>query len=48
MRIARLFTKAGLSPYQGIEFRKAASEIRNPDGSVVFQNEAFEVPVFWS
>ncbi len=48
MRIARLFTKAGQSPYHGIEFRKAASEIRNPDGSVVFENESFEVPVFWS
>ncbi|MGH6914102.1 MAG: vitamin B12-dependent ribonucleotide reductase, partial [Geminicoccales bacterium] len=48
MRIARLFTQEGQSPYRGIEFRTAASEIRNPDGSVVFQNEAFEVPAAWS
>ncbi|MDJ0947340.1 MAG: vitamin B12-dependent ribonucleotide reductase [Alphaproteobacteria bacterium] len=48
MRIARLFTEEGRDPYQGIEFRKAASEIRNPDGSVVFQNESFDVPASWS
>ncbi len=29
-------------------FRTASSEIRNPDGSVVFQAEGFEVPAEWS
>jgi ribonucleoside-diphosphate reductase alpha chain len=48
MRIARFFTVAGQSPYQAIGFRSAASEIRNPDGSLVFQNEKVEVPADWS
>ena len=36
MRIERKFTEAGKSPYDAIPFRESASEIRNPDGSVVF------------
>ena len=37
MRIERRYTKAGQSPYADIEFRLTTSEIRNPDGSVVFR-----------
>lgn len=48
MRIARRFTEAGKSPYKGIEFRTATSEIRNPDGSVVFKLDDVEVPANWS
>ena len=48
MRIERRFTKDGESPYQSIEFRNATSEIRNPDGSVVFRLEDFAVPAQWS
>ena len=48
MHIERRFTTAGKSPYHSIEFRDAASEIRNPDGSVVFQLEKFAVPAHWS
>ena len=48
MHIGRRYTVKGISPYDGIEFRTAKSEIRNPDGSVVFQLEAYEVPVGWS
>ena len=48
MRIKRLFTEAGSSPYARIEFRAAASEIRNPDGSIVFRLENFAVPAPWS
>jgi len=48
MRIQRHFTKQGQSPYANIEFRSASSEIRNPDGSVVFQLDDMEVPVAWS
>ncbi len=48
MRIERQFTKAGQDAYHGIEFRKAVSEIRNPDGSVVFRLEDIEVPAHWS
>ncbi|HAD25821.1 MAG TPA: vitamin B12-dependent ribonucleotide reductase, partial [Alphaproteobacteria bacterium] len=48
MRVERHFTKQGQSPYADIEFRKTTSEIRNPDGSVVFKLEGIEVPTGWS
>ena len=48
MRIIRKFTKAEKSPYAAIEFRSTASEIRNPDGSVVFHLEDIRVPTTWS
>src|ERR687895_485736 len=48
MRITRTFTAEGTSPYDGIDFRTACSEIRNPDGSVVFRADDIEVPSAWS
>ncbi|MET1025632.1 MAG: vitamin B12-dependent ribonucleotide reductase, partial [Dongiaceae bacterium] len=48
MRIERRFTKSDQSPYAGIAFRKTVSEIRNPDGSIVFQLKDIEVPADWS
>ena len=48
MRIERRYTKEGQSPYADIAFRLTTSEIRNPDGSVVFHAEKFEVPEQWS
>ena len=48
MRIERRYTKDGQSAYAGIEFRLTTSEIRNPDGSVVFKLDNVEVPEFWS
>src|SRR5256885_13514233 len=48
MRIERRFTKADQSPYAEIQFRETVSEIRNPDGSVVFKLEGIEVPADWS
>jgi ribonucleoside-diphosphate reductase alpha chain len=48
MRIERRNTTTGQSPYAGIDFRLTTSEIRNPDGSVVFRLENVEVPSFWS
>ncbi|HEV7327487.1 MAG TPA: adenosylcobalamin-dependent ribonucleoside-diphosphate reductase, partial [Bosea sp. (in: a-proteobacteria)] len=48
MRIERRHTTAGQSPYSAIPFRSAVSEIRNPDGSIVFRLEGIEVPEAWS
>jgi len=48
MKITRRFTAAGKSPYETIQFRRATSEIKNPDGTVVFRLEGFEVPESWS
>ncbi len=46
MRIRRRFTVEG--PFEGIAFKSATSEIRNPDGSVVFHQSDIEVPAAWS
>jgi len=48
MRIERRGTKSGQSPYAEIAFRTTKSEIRNPDGSVVFSQGEIEVPAAWS
>jgi ribonucleoside-diphosphate reductase alpha chain len=48
MRIERRYTKEGQSAYADIAFRLTTSEIRNPDGSVVFKLDDVEVPEFWS
>ena len=48
MRIERRFTKEGQSAYSDIEFRKATSEIKNPDGSIVFRLAGIDVPVQFS
>ncbi|MGP0090601.1 MAG: vitamin B12-dependent ribonucleotide reductase [Xanthobacteraceae bacterium] len=48
MRIERRNTKEGQSPYAGIAFHLTTSEIRNPDGSVVFRADDVEVPTSWS
>ncbi|MDP6476009.1 MAG: vitamin B12-dependent ribonucleotide reductase [Alphaproteobacteria bacterium] len=48
MRIERVFTVDGQSPYNNVEFRKTKSEIRQPDGSVVFAQNDIEVPSAWS
>ncbi|MFN0263322.1 vitamin B12-dependent ribonucleotide reductase [Tepidamorphus sp. 3E244] len=48
MRIERRYTEAGKSPFEGIEFRTTSSEIRNPDGSIVFKLDDIVVPASWS
>jgi ribonucleoside-diphosphate reductase alpha chain len=48
VKIRRRFTSEGRSPYEGIDFDRRASEIRNPDGSIVFRLEDVEVPADWS
>src|SRR5260221_763355 len=48
MRIVRRFTTEGNSPYDQIAFRSTSSEIKNPDGSVVFKAADISVPADWS
>ncbi|MCK5940919.1 MAG: vitamin B12-dependent ribonucleotide reductase, partial [Planctomycetes bacterium] len=48
MKISRRFTGKGKSPYEGIPFTKRSSEIRNPDGSLVFEARDIDVPAHWS
>ncbi|MEN8949896.1 vitamin B12-dependent ribonucleotide reductase [Planktotalea arctica] len=48
MKISRHFTKAGQDAYSALDFITTVSEIRNPDGSVVFKLDNVEVPNSWS
>ena len=48
MLVERKYTKAGQDAYAEIDFRQATSEIKNPDGSIVFRLENIEVPASWS
>ena len=48
MRIDRHYTKGSDSAYATIAFHATKSEIRNPDGSVVFSLDDIEVPADWS
>ncbi len=48
MKINREFTSENQSPYETINFKKVSTEILNPDGSLVFKLEDFEVPESWS
>ena len=48
MKFERRFTTAGQETYDKIPFRSASSEIRNPDGTVVFSAENIEVPEQYS
>lgn len=48
MQIKRLFTQQGKDPLSSFEFVKRVSEIKNPDGSVVFRMENVSVPKQWS
>ena len=48
MQLERHFTSEIKSAYGDIEFHKTRSEIRNPDGSIVFELQDVEVPTTWS
>ncbi|MFB2595639.1 vitamin B12-dependent ribonucleotide reductase [Paracoccus sp. p4-l81] len=48
MKIERKFTRAATGAYGELTFTTTTSEIRNPDGKVVFRNENVEVPEGWS
>jgi len=48
MQIARLFTREDASPFDAIDFTTTTSEIKNPDGSVIFSAHGIEVPAAWS
>jgi ribonucleoside-diphosphate reductase alpha chain len=48
MQVERRFTRKGESPYNGISFEARTSEIRNPDGRVIFRQENVIVPSGWS
>ena len=48
MKFRRRFTVEGRDPYDGIQWERRRSEIRNPDGTVVFELDNVIVPSTWS
>ncbi|MBO9408600.1 vitamin B12-dependent ribonucleotide reductase [Shimia sp. R9_1] len=48
MKIQRRFTKTGQDAYADLNFVTTESEIRNPDGTIVFRLDNVEVPASWS
>jgi ribonucleoside-diphosphate reductase alpha chain len=48
MQIPRHFTRTHSDPYHQLEFETRRSEIREPDGKIVFQQESVTVPAGWS
>ncbi len=48
MKVERLFTKGAVDPLKSFEFVNRTSEIKNPDGSIVFRMEDVFVPAQWS
>lgn len=48
MKIRRYFTRKEQNVYDAIPFKTTSSEIRNPDGSIIFRHENILVPEAWS
>ncbi len=48
MKIERKFTTTGKDAYAGLAFTTTTSEIRNPDGTIVFCLKGIDVPASWS
>ena len=48
MKIERKYTVEASGAYGSVEFTTTRSEIRGPDGKLVFCNDAVEVPLSWS
>lgn len=47
MKIDRHYTLAGKSPYASIPFKTVDSEVKTPDGKVIFSQKSIEVPYVW-
>ena len=48
MKFERKFTSKGRGPYEGITWESRVSEIRNPNGKLVFHLDGVIVPSTWS
>lgn len=48
LKIQRIFTKEGTSPYEMFEYDTRDSIIKNPDGRIIFEIKDVEVPKQWS
>ncbi|MDR1444011.1 MAG: adenosylcobalamin-dependent ribonucleoside-diphosphate reductase, partial [Treponema sp.] len=48
MKVSRFFTAAASGPYEGIVWERRRSEIRGPQGKLIFSGDYVVVPAFWS
>src|SRR5713101_9031429 len=48
LTIRRLFTKAGVSPYDEVEWEKRLAQITDSKGGILFEQKDVEVPKDWS
>ena len=48
MKVSRRFTREGANPYEEFKFVERSSEIKNPDGTVVFKMDGVKAPESWS
>lgn len=48
LKIERKFTSKNKSPFDMFDYEIRTSAIKNPDGSIVYENNSVEVPSFWS
>ncbi len=48
MKVSRRFTRHGANPYEEFKFVDRSSEIKNPNGSLVFKMDGVRVPESWS
>jgi len=48
LTVQRTFTTAGEDPFDSVDWDRRDSRITNPDGSIVFEMEAAEIPIAWS
>ena len=48
LRVPRRFTRAGVNPFDEVQWDRRRTVISNPDGSIVFKMENVEVPADWS
>lgn len=48
IKINRVFTKPGISPYEQFKYELRSSVIRNPNGEIIFRLDGVEVPSGWS
>ena len=48
LKFGRIFTEAGVSPYDTVEWEERTAQIANEKGEVIFEQTAVEVPQNWS
>jgi len=48
LTVARVFSRAGVHPFDELEWERRTAEIKNTGGEIIFRQENVEVPKIWS